>query len=284
MITKLLLQTFRAFAPATLLAWTLALSYTPAQAQQTEVKLFAHRGGAYEFDENTIQAFQETYDRGIRGYEIDIRRTADGQLVLFHDATLERIVGKTGAIEQLTLAEVRQLRTLKGNPIPTIDDVLAFFSDKPGVYIEFEMKTNQPVYEHAILTEYCDQLYAKTYAAIPPGSEYVLTSFDKRPLRYLKESYPDVDLLFIKSVGLNQAVLDEAKEIGVTRVGCNIDGTTRAMVREAKKQGFTVSLWPGRSVADFLLGVTLGSDYLCSDVPVEVSEWVAQHATWIDWQ
>lgn len=266
------------------MALTLASSYTPTQAQQAEVKLFAHRGGAYEFDENTIHAFQETYNRGIRGYEIDIRRTADGHLVLFHDANLERLVGKSGAIEQLTLAEVRQLRTKKGNPIPTVDEVLEFFSDKPGVYIEFEMKTNQPLYEEPILSEYCDQLYAKVYAAIPSGSDYVLTSFDKRPLRYLKESYPAVDLLFIKSAGLSQAILDEAKEMGVTRVGCNIDGTTRAMVNEAKKQGFTVSLWPGRSVADFLLGVTLGSDYLCSDVPVEVSEWVSENAQWIDWQ
>lgn len=146
------------------------------------------------------------------------------------------------------------------------------------------MKTNQPLYDEETLAEYCDKLYTKVYAAVPPASDYVLTSFDKRPLRYLKESYPTVDLLFIKSAGLSQAILDEAKEMGVTRVGCNIDGTTRAMVTEAKKQGFTVSLWPGRSVADFLLGVTLGSDYLCSDVPVEVSEWVSKNAQWIDWQ
>lgn len=253
-------------------------------AQQAEVKLFAHRGGAYEFDENTIQAFEETYKRGIRGYEIDIRRTQDGHLVLFHDADLNRIVGREGAIEQLTLAEVRALKTKKGNPIPTLDEVLAFFSDKPGVYIEFEMKTNQPVYEEAVLKQYCDQLYAKAYAAMPPTSDYVLTSFDTRPLRYLRETYPAVELLFIKSVGLSQAVLDEAKELGVTRVGCNIDGTTRAMVKEAKKQGFTVSLWPGRSVEDFLLGVSLGSDYLCSDVPVAVAEWASQHAPWIKWE
>ena len=250
-------------------------------AQNTEVKLFGHRGGAYEYDENTIEAFQETYDQGLRGYEIDIRKTKDNHLVLFHDANLKRSVGQEGAIEDLTLDEVKSLRTKKGNPIPTLDEVLAFFSDKPGLYIEFEMKTNNPMYDDETVEQYCDQLYNKVYASIPGNSEYLLTSFDKRPLRYLKTNYPSVDLLFIKSEGLSQHVLDEAKELNIDRIGCNIDGTTRAMVKEAKKQGFKVSLWPGRSVEDFLLGVTLGSDYLCSDVPVEVTNWVKANASWI---
>ncbi|WP_262244956.1 glycerophosphodiester phosphodiesterase [Parapedobacter soli] len=254
---------------------------TTAYAQQAEVKLFAHRGGAYEYDENTIGAFQETYNKGLRGYETDVRRTKDGQLVIFHDANLKRIVGKEEAIEDLTLAEIKQLRTKKGNEIPTLDEVLDFFRDKPWVYIEFEMKTNNPMYDEQILEGYCDELYKKVYAAMPPTSNYVLTSFDKRPLRYLKTTYPSVDLLFIKGEPLSQAVLDEAKELNIDRVGCNIDGTTRAMVKEAKKQGFKVSLWPGRSVADFLLGVSLGSDYLCSDVPVAVTEWVSANAPWI---
>lgn len=259
----------------------LMLSAVFASAQTYEVKLFAHRGGAYEYDENTIEALQATYDRGLRGYEIDIRRTKDNHLVLFHDANLERIIGIQGAIEELTLGEVQKLRTKKGNAIPTLEQVLAFFSDKPGVYIEFEMKTNAPLYEQAILEQYCDQLYSKVYESIPAGSEYLLTSFDKRPLRYLKTNYPNVDLLFIKGAGLSQEVLDEAKALQIDRIGCNIDGTTRAMVRAAKKQGFKVSLWPGRSVGDFLLGVKLESDYLCSDVPVAVTDWVQANAPWI---
>lgn len=252
-----------------------------AYAQQAEVKMFAHRGGAYEYDENTIEAFQITYDKGIRGYEIDIRMTKDGHLVLFHDANLKRIVGIEGVIEEMTLEEVQQLRTKKGNPIPTLDDMLDFFRDKPWVYIEFEMKTNQPLYDEKTLEAYCDQLYEKAYAAMPPTSDYVLTSFDKRPLRYLKNKYPSVELLYIKSQGLSQELLDEAKEIGVNRIGVNLGGTTRAMVQEAKKQGFIVSLWPGRTVEDFLLGVSLGSDYLCTDVPIQVMEWVTENAPWI---
>jgi len=273
-----MIQSLNRSFPLVILLGAFLLPPSDLLAQQAEVKVFAHRGGAHEYDENTMQAFQESYAKGIRGYETDIRITKDGHLVIFHDADLKRIVGKEGPIESLTLDEVKQLRTKKGNPIPTLDEVLAFFSDKPGVYIEFEMKTDKPMYDENTLTRYCDELHANVYASRPATSEYLLTSFDKRPLQYLKKTYPSADLLFIKSTGLSREVLDEAKELGVSRVACNISNTTRAMVQEAKKQGFKVSLWPGRSVADFLLGVSLGSDYLCSDVPVQVTEWVKANA------
>lgn len=265
-----------------LLALLFAVLSSRAYAQTAEVKLFAHRGGAHEFDENTLQAFQETYEQGVRGYELDVRRSSDGELVIFHDDSFKRIVGIDGGIEDLTLAEIKKLRTKKGNPIPTLKEVVAYFKDKPGVYIEFEMKTNNPMYGDKELHQYCDDLYNETYANRPQGSDYLLTSFDKRPLRYLKNTYPEVDLLFIKGDALSQQTVDEAKEMGINRIGASVHKTSREMVQEAKKQGITVSLWPGHSVEDFLLGVSLGSDYLCTDVPLAVQEWVQKNATYIN--
>ena len=198
--------------------------------QQASVKLFAHRGGAHEFDENTMEAFKASYAKGLRGFETDVRLTKDGHLVIFHDDNLERMVGMKGAIEEMSLEEVKKLKTKKGNPIPTLDDVLEFFKDKSHVYIEFEMKTNKPVYNEADLQSYCDQLYQKTYSNKPEGSDYLLTSFDKRPLQYLKKNYPQVDLLFIKGTGLTQQVLDEAKELGINRIGASVHGTSKNMV------------------------------------------------------
>ena len=88
-------------------------------AQLNEVKIFAHRAGASDYDENTLSAFKTTYEQGMRAYETDVRSTKDGQLVSFQDDNLKRIVGKEGAIEDLTLSEIKKLKTLKGNEIPT---------------------------------------------------------------------------------------------------------------------------------------------------------------------
>lgn len=258
------------------------LFLSSVQGQTKEVKIFAHRGGMSEFDENTLSAFEETFKRGIRGYEVDVRITKDGHLVLFHDDNFKRIIGKEGSIEESTLVEVKQLKTLKGNnTIPTLDEFLTFLKDKPGLYVEFEMKTQKKYYTEEILLNYCQQLYNKVYNIKRSTDTYLFTSFDKRPLRILKSKDSKVDMLFIKSEGLSQAVLVEAKELGIHRIGCRVEKTTRDMVHAAKEQGFIVSLWPGRSIDDFLLGVSLGSDMLCTDIPVQVMEWVKQHGSWI---
>ena len=70
------------------LAVSLATSFT-AFAQDQEIRLFSHRGGRLEHDENTMYAFEKSYEAGYRGYETDIRLTSDGKLVLFHDNSLD---------------------------------------------------------------------------------------------------------------------------------------------------------------------------------------------------
>ncbi len=259
----------------------IALFSSSIYAQNREVKIFAHRGGMLEYDENTISAFQETFNKGIRGYEVDIRMTKDGYLVLFHDDNFKRIIGTEGSIEESTLAEIKKMKTLKGNPIPSLDDFLNFLKDKEGLYVEFEMKTQKSYYNETVLAKYCSELYNKVNKIKRSKDTYLFTSFDKRPLRLLKAKDANVDLLFIKSEGLTQAVLDEAKELGINRLGCRVEKTTRDMVKNAKDQGFIVSLWPGRNINDFLLGVSLGSDMLCTDIPVEVMEWVKKQGSWI---
>jgi len=259
----------------------LLLSGMTVRAQQSEVKVFAHRGGRLEYDENTLQAFREVYKKGLRGYEIDVRRTKDNHLVIFHDGNFKRIFGTEGSVEESTLEEIKTLYTKDGNQIPTLDEVLEFFNSKPWLYIEFEMKTNSSHYDSKVLEQYCDKLFQKIHDHKPPTSDYVMTSFDTRPLKYLKNKYPSVDLLFIKGEGLSEEVLEEAKALGISRVGCRIEGTTRKMVRSAKKQGFIISLWPGLSIEDFILAVGLESDYICTDIPVAVYEWVKSSAPWI---
>lgn len=80
--------------------------------------VFAHRGGAWEFDENTLAAFQGSYGKGLRGFETDVRMTKDGALVILHDDTLERTHNGTGRVEEMTAEELRPLKTKKsGQPV-----------------------------------------------------------------------------------------------------------------------------------------------------------------------
>ena len=268
--------------PYLLLFATYLICVAQTFAQNQEIRLFSHRGGRLEHDENTLRAFEASYRAGYRGFETDVRMTRDGALVITHDSSLERTTDGKGVVEQHTRAEIEQLHTRQGNKVLFLDELLRFLHDKPGLYVEFEMKTApQHLYPSRRLEEYCDKLYEAVMAEKPADALYVFTSSDYRALRYLQSRYPGVELLLITSKPCNDETIDLCKTVGIKRLGATMDGTSRASVRRAHAEGIIVSLWPGKSVQDFMLGAYLGCDYMCTDIPVELKKWVAENAPWI---
>ena len=118
-------------------------------------------------------------------------------------------------------------------------------------------------------------------AVKPADATFVFTSGDYRGLRYLQAKHPGVDLLLITSQPCNDETIDLCNAMGIKRMGATMDGTSRKAVKKAHKEGLIVSLWPGQSVEDFMLGAYLGCDYMCTDVPIEVKGWLAEKAPWI---
>ena len=251
-------------------AFTLLLGLAAEAQQARQVQHFAHHASRFEYDENTLEAFQATYDKGIRGYETDIRLTADGELVISHDETLSRLTPSDGNVENMTRKEISKVRfnIFPGNLVR-----------RDGVYVEWEMKSG--AYDDARLKEYCDKLYKTAMKNKPANSTYLFTSFDKRTLRMMQQLHPDADLMLIIGRPISDDCINQALELGVKRLACNMGGTSRDMVLKAKKAGLIVSLWPGQSIEDFQLGVALGADALCCDKAVEVMEFAKKHMPWV---
>lgn len=252
-------------------------------AQSQQVRMFAHRGGRAEFEENVLQTFIQCNKAGMNGFETDVRLSSDGVFVISHDANMKRMYGVDCVIENTTFAELRKLRTPGGNRIMTLDELLDFLKDKKNLYVEFEMKvTDVEAYPQDKLERYCEDLFKKVMAAKPVDATYLLTSFDTRALRYLTVNHPEGDYLFISSSPVCDKTIGQAQALGIKRIGCNLSGTSRAAVAEAHKQGLTVSLWPGNTVEDFGYGVYVGADFLCSDIPLQVLKYAEEKLTWVN--
>jgi glycerophosphoryl diester phosphodiesterase len=245
---------------------------------QEKGMIYAHRGGAYEFEENTMGAFRGSYEKGIKGFETDVRMTKDGELVILHDDTLDRTYEATGPVETKTAAELRKIRSKKdGHGLLFLDELLEYFADKPGLYIEFEMKTgNKELYPDGRMGEYCKKVYETIMAKRPAGSFYVLTSFDERGLKIVKGMDAQADLLLITGGACTPEFVERAKQLGVKRVGCRMEGTSRGMVKEAQKAGLSVNGWPGQTLQDYHLAVGLGVDLICTDIPLAVQAYRAK--------
>lgn len=251
-------------------------------AQTQTIRAFSHRGGRMERDENTLVAFQESWDAGYTGFETDIRMSRDGVCYMTHDHTLDRTTNGHGVLEQMTSAEIDQLRTKQGNRILKLTEFVEFLNGKDNLYVEWELKSSPlELYPQERLEEYVEKVYAAAKSVRTKNSQFVFTSGDYRGLRYLQEHHPDADLLLIIGEPLSDKTIAMARLTGIKTLGCTMAGTSKEMVQKAHKEGITVSLWPGTSVEDFMLGAYLGCDRMCTDVPVKVKNWMQQNAPWI---
>jgi glycerophosphoryl diester phosphodiesterase len=127
-----------------------APSHRYFDAQKCPVEVIAHRGGAALRPENTLAAFEHAAALGADVLEMDLRVTADGEIVVLHDATLDRTTDGSGRVDSMTLEAVRRLDAGyrfageggfpfrgQGIRVPTLEEVLERL---PGMRMVLEMK------------------------------------------------------------------------------------------------------------------------------------------------
>src|SRR6266536_3100082 len=91
----------------------------------------AHRGGAARWPENSLTAFRGAIAAGARLLELDVHLTADGDVAVIHDPTLERTTSGTGSLARCIVADLRRARlrgadgALTDDCVPTLGEVLA---------------------------------------------------------------------------------------------------------------------------------------------------------------
>lgn len=105
--------------------------------------LFGHRGSPEHEPENTVVSFQKAVEDGCNAIELDLYRTIDGHLVVFHDDTVERTTNGFGKVAEKTLAELRSLNAAdkwpgRSEPVPTLQEVVDILPDE--IIFNFEIK------------------------------------------------------------------------------------------------------------------------------------------------
>jgi len=97
-----------------------------------------HRGAKFYEPENTLRSFRKALELGVDAVELDVRRTKDGEVVVIHDAEVDRTTNGKGLVSELTLEEIKKLVTDKGEKIPTLEEALDFLDKKVKVLIELK--------------------------------------------------------------------------------------------------------------------------------------------------
>lgn len=162
-----------------------------------------HRGGASLGPENSLDCIAAGLDSGASSIEIDVHITSDGEVVVCHDPTVDRTTDGKGAINDMTLEQVRSLRILdkEGKPtgqrVPTLDEVLDLIDGRVELLLEIKRtKGNNVGIEKAVL-DVLSRRDALSYTVIQSFDDSVLET-----LHAMDRSLCLEKLLFCKFWGI----------------------------------------------------------------------------------
>jgi glycerophosphoryl diester phosphodiesterase len=124
----------------------LAVSADAATGANRPIEVTAHRGESSLAPENTLASVELAWKRGADAVEIDVHLTADGQLVVCHDANTKRTAGRELRIAKSTLAELRALDVgawkgaeWVGQKIPLLEEVLKTVPENRRLFVEVKV-------------------------------------------------------------------------------------------------------------------------------------------------
>lgn len=155
---------------------------------------YAHRGlHAAGIPENSLAAFSKARELGF-GVELDVHLTLDGALVVFHDHTTERMCGRAGTIEQMTLDELGEHRLMgTDEAVPTFDEVLRLFESGGDLGDPAAPEPAPVIVELKPWGGNAALLAQRAVACLDCYQvDYCVESFDPRVLQWLRRNRPDV--------------------------------------------------------------------------------------------
>lgn len=251
----------------------------PAVDAATTAEVIAHRGASRVAPENTLAAISEALRVGSDVVEVDVRLTADGALVLMHDATLERTTDaeqrypkrEPWHVGDFTLAELRELDAgawkharFAGERVPTLGDALAAVEGRAGLLIELK----DPRRDLAMEAKVAEHISADGTATGSPDPRHDVSvqSFDYLAIARFAALQPDVPVAVLEAMRPSPAKLDVYSRFadGVAPPHRAVD---RSLVEAIQSRGMRVTPYTvnDRPTMRRLLG--LGVDGVVSDVP-----------------
>lgn len=247
------------------------------------MRLIGHRGARREAPENTLSGFQHLRAIGVRAVEFDIHLSADGELMVIHDAELSRTTSGHGVVREHSAAELAALDAChqpahkgfapwpKREGVPTLAQVLTELYD--FTHIELELKVKHEDDEAAVV------------AALPAiwqrfnlSSRARCTSFNPRLLHRLQQQAPELPRGFLVEDGFAGDIVQVAQALGCDAIGPHTNLLTAELVAQAHTAGLWVSTWTVNDRQRALALEAMGVDGLITDTPTLAKSWLSWSA------
>ena len=202
-------------------------------------QLVGHRGARKEAPENTIAGFRYAHDLGLGAVETDVRLSRDGQLVMIHDATVDRTTNASGPVSDFTAAELAAMDARAEVPdwpeavgIPTLEQALETLTLFPLIQIEIKRDTNDRM-------EAIAKILLETIKARDIGDRVILSSFEAPAIEAIARLAPEQRRAFIGAYDTSE-FLETALQLGCSQADISLEKGSAEVVAQAHEQGLRV--------------------------------------------
>ncbi|MBE96502.1 glycerophosphodiester phosphodiesterase family protein [Marinobacter sp.] len=242
-------------------AWLVLQSFE----QQDKVSITAHRGSALKAPENTLSAIQQAIEDGADYIEVDVRMTADGVPVLWHDADMRRVFGLDGKISDITLQEAREQDAgawfapqFSNERIATLEEVIEKTRGRAYLYVDIKPDPDTPALTREVVS-LLNRMEATEGAVIATAEWSVLAE--------ARELAPE-----LKTTLLAQFIVGPLWEQSFDILGLRQNRVTPTTVARAHRSGKELHVWTVNSPDAMSRFIDMGVDNIITDRPDVLAE------------
>jgi glycerophosphoryl diester phosphodiesterase len=225
--------------------------------------VIAHRGASHDAAENTLAAFRLAWEQGADAIETDLRLTADGAIVAFHDEDGARLLRDPRRIRDLTLAE------LSARGVPSLREVLDTVPD--GKHVVFELKE-----------DVVEPLSRELAGA--PHERLTLIAFDAEMLARAKRALPRCRALWLfgnyaaarlRGRALGERLASEVRQLGLDGVDLRLSARlNRHLLEPLHEAGLTIFVYTVNGGIACRRCARLGLHGITTDMPGAARRWL----------
>ena len=232
--------------------------------EQSKVLNIGHRGAKGYVAENTIASISKAIELGVDGVEIDVFRCSTGELVVFHDKTLEKLTNGYGHIEELTLDSIKKIKVLGKEKIPTLLEVMDFINSRIILNIELKGK-NTAIAAAKLLNNY-------EFTSSMDTDNIFISSFDFDELKIFSQQKTNIKIALLTDSNEDPLnYISKAKEIDAFAINPNFKTLNSKNVNEIKRNGLKIFTWTVNSYNEINKMKSLSVDGIISDYPDRVN-------------
>lgn len=234
---------------------------TLASCTMKQPMVIGHRGAMGHETENTLASVQKAMDLGVDMIEIDVFKIESGEIVVFHDETVDRLTNGPGKIEDYNIFELRKLILDGGHKIPMLQDVLKLIDNKVALNIELKGDGTADKVNH-IINYYIEK---RGWSL----ENFVISSFNWDELREMRRLNPTVQIAVLTEENPVEAI-SVGKELNAAAINPYFKNLDLEIANQIREAGFKIYVWTVNEDFDIDAMKELGVDGIITNYPERV--------------